>query len=99
MTAQQPSLSPFTPLHALLVEDTPTDARLIRATLRPPFFEVTHVERLSDALAVLRSKHVDVILLDLTLPDSSGTETLHSVLEQAAGTAIVVITGNGDERA
>lgn len=94
MSAQPISASALTPLHILLVEDTPTDARLIQATLRPPSFEITHVERLSDALAVLRSGHVDVVLLDLMLPDSSGAETLNSVLVQAAGTAIVVITGN-----
>jgi PAS domain S-box-containing protein len=94
MSAQPISASALTPLHVLLVEDTPTDARLIQATLRPPSFEVTHVERLSDAMAVLRSARVDVVLLDLMLPDSNGAETLDSVRVEAAGTAIVVITGN-----
>src|SRR5216684_3215592 len=98
MSAQPMYLSRFAPLHILLVEDTPADARLIQAILRPPSFKVTHVERLSDALAVLRATRVDVVLLDLMMPDSRGAETLHTVLEQAAGTAIVVITGNGDER-
>jgi PAS domain S-box-containing protein len=86
-------------LHILLVEDTPTDSQLIQTILRPPSFQVTAVERLSDALAVLRSTRVDVIVLDLMLPDSRGPETLHTVLEQAAGTAVVVITGNDDEQA
>ena len=56
------------------------------------------VGRLSDALATLRSTPIDVILLDPTLPDSRGTETLATVLEQAHGTAIVVITRNDDMR-
>jgi len=99
MTAQPLSLSPFTPLRILLVEDTPLDARLIRTILRPPSFEVTYVERLSDALAVLRSAQIDVVLLDLNLPDSRGAETLDSVLEQAQDIAIIVITGDGDEHA
>jgi PAS domain S-box-containing protein len=82
------------PLRVLLIEDTPADAQLIQNILRSPSFEVTPVERLSDALAVLRSTHVDVILLDLMLPDRHGAETLH---KQAAGIPIVVITGHGDE--
>jgi PAS domain S-box-containing protein len=94
MPADPISLSPLTPLHILLVEDAPSDARLIQAILRPPSFEVTHVASLSDAMAVLRSAPVDVVLLDLMLPDSSGAETLDSVRVQAAGRAIVVITGN-----
>jgi PAS domain S-box-containing protein len=82
------------PLRVLLIEDTPADAQRIQDILRSPSFEVTPVERLSDALAVLRSTHIDVILLDLMLPDRHGAETLHT---QAAGIPIVVITGNGDE--
>jgi PAS domain S-box-containing protein len=99
MSAQTISLSPFATLHVLLVEDTPADARLIQAILRASSFEVTLVERISDALDVLRSKHVDVILLDLNLPDSRGSQTLDTILEQADGIAIVVLTGNGDEQA
>ncbi len=94
MSAQPISPSPLTPLHVLLVEDTPADARMIQAILRPPSFEITHVESLSDAMAVLRSACVDVVLLDLMLPDSSGAETLDSVRVEAGGTAVLVITGN-----
>ncbi len=84
------------PLRVLLIEDTPADAQMIQDILRSPSFEVTSVERLSDALAVLRSTHVDVILLDLMLPDSHGSETLH---KRAAGIPIVIITGNSHEQA
>jgi PAS domain S-box-containing protein len=86
---------PVRPLRVLLIEDTPADAQLIQDILRSPSFEVTLVERLSDALDVLRSTHVDVILLDLMLSDSHASETLH---KQAADIPIVVITGNGDEQ-
>jgi PAS domain S-box-containing protein len=81
------------------VEDSPIDAHLIRSILRSTSFQVTTVDRLSDALDVLRAAAIDVILLDLNLPDSSGSQTLDSVLEHAGGTAIVVLTGNGDEQA
>ncbi|HEX3578113.1 MAG TPA: PAS domain S-box protein [Thermoanaerobaculia bacterium] len=98
MSAQSLSLNTLAPLHVLLVEDSPADARLIRGTLRPPSFAITAVERLSDALAVLRSTPVDVILLDLTLPDSRGLATLQTTRELARGTAVVVLTGNGDQQ-
>jgi PAS domain S-box-containing protein len=87
------------PLRVLLIEDTPADAQLIQHILRSPSFEVTPVERLSDALAGLRSTHIDVILLDLNLPDSHGADTLDAVLEHARHTPIVVLTGNDDKQA
>ncbi|MEA2344075.1 MAG: hypothetical protein QOF63_2244 [Thermoanaerobaculia bacterium] len=87
------------PLRVLLIEDTPADAPLIQHILRSPSFEVTPVERLSDALAGLRSTHIDVILLDLNLPDSHGADTLDAVLEHARHTPIVVLTGNDDKQA
>jgi PAS domain S-box-containing protein len=86
------------PLHILVVENDPADATLIQTTLRQHSFLVTTVARLSSALAVLHATCVDVILLDLTLPDSQGAETLRIILEQAAGIAIVVLTED-DERA
>jgi PAS domain S-box-containing protein len=86
------------PLHVLLVEDSPADARLIEAILRPPSFVITKAERLSEALAVVSSKPVDVILLDLTLPDSQGLETLRNTLGKVQGTAVVVLTGNDDQQ-
>ena len=86
------------PLRLLLVEEAPADVQLIQTVLHAPSFEVMTVSRLSDALAMLRSTPIDVILLDPTLPDSRGTETLATVLEQAHGTAIVVITRDDDMR-
>ena len=94
MSAQALSLATLAPLHILLVEDSPADAALIKAMLRATAFEVTRVDRLSDAVAALRSKSIDVILLDLNLPDSRGSQTLQTVLETTREIAIVVITGN-----
>jgi two-component system, cell cycle sensor histidine kinase and response regulator CckA len=99
MSALPTSRGLLSPLHVLLVEDSPIDAHLIRSILRSTSFQVTTVDRLSDALDVLRASAIDVILLDLNLPDSSGSQTLDSVLEHAGSTAIVVLTGNGDEQA
>ena len=99
MSALATSHGLLSPLRILLVEDSPIDAQLIRSILRSASFQVTAVDRLSEALAVLRSSDVDVILLDLNLPDSHGAQTLDAVLDQADGLAIVVLTGNGDEQA
>jgi PAS domain S-box-containing protein len=99
MSALPTSHGLLSPLNVLLVEDSPIDAHLIRSILRSTSFRVTMVDRLSDALDVLRSAAIDVILLDLNLPDSSGSQTLDAVLEHAGSIAIVVLTGNGDERA
>lgn len=99
MSALLKSHALLSPLRILLVEDSPVDAHLIRSILRSSSFQVTTVDRLSEALTVLRSSPIDVVLLDLNLPDSSGSQTLDTVLEQAGGIAIVVLTGNGDEQA
>ena len=67
----------------LLVEDNLSDAKLLtkllaKASLEDEF-KVIHVIRLSDALVELGSKKFDAILLDLSLPDSSGLNSIESV--------------------
>ena len=87
-------------MRILLVEDGPLDARLVEEMLaraRSLQPQVTHVMRLADALAHLKSGSFDVILLDLSLPDSRGLETLQAVLRQAPYIAIVVLTALADE--
>ena len=59
----------------LLVEDNPGDANLIKMMLsedETQAYDVTHVDRLSTALDHLRQGGVDVLLVDLALPDSWG---------------------------
>ena len=87
------------PLNVLSVEDNPGDARLIGELLVESDlpFSVENVERLSDGLARLRRGGVDVVLLDLSLPDSSGLETLTAMRAEAPDVPIVVLTGHGDE--
>ena len=87
----------------LLVEDNPSDARLIEEYLKEQTpnhessdFAVQHVERLTDAVAT-RDSSVDIILLDLDLPDSSGFETLETMLGATGGEPVVVLTGLDDE--
>jgi len=99
MSALATSHGLLSPLRILLVEDSPIEAHLIRSILGSTSFRVTSVDRLADALTVLASTAIDVILLDLNLPDSQGSNTLATILEHAGSIAIVVLTGNGDDQA
>ncbi|HEX6927301.1 MAG TPA: ATP-binding protein [Longimicrobiaceae bacterium] len=88
------------PLRILLVEDNPGDARLLREHLREAGslqFELTHVERLAEAREKVRTEKIDVVLLDLSLPDAHGLETVRSMLEAAPEAPIIVLTGLDDD--
>jgi signal transduction histidine kinase len=88
-------------LRILLVEDNPGDARLLREVLREGRvrFDLVHVERLADAQRVLSDGPVDVILLDLSLPDAHGLETVERMLACGSDAPILVLTGLDDEDA
>lgn len=84
----------------LLVEDNPGDARLIQLMLAAadgPRFDVVRADRLATAVETLCGGAVDVVLLDLSLPDAHGLETVSRTLECAPDAAIVVLTGLNDE--
>ncbi|HEX6070943.1 MAG TPA: response regulator [Longimicrobiaceae bacterium] len=84
----------------LLIEDNPGDARLVGELLGEMdccHTGFTHVERLSEGLAHLASAGADLVLLDLSLPDSTGLDTLLQVLHEAPDTPIVVLSGMRDE--
>jgi PAS domain S-box-containing protein len=86
--------------HVLLVEDSIPDARMIRRVFaaRPDApWTVAHVDRLQSALAYLADHEVALILLDLSLPDSMGFNTIEVILQQAPQVPIVVLTGLDDE--
>lgn len=89
-------------LSVLLVEDEPGDAKLVEYALRmssTPTFAVKHVSTLAAAIAHVNGDAVvDVILLDLSLPDSSGISTVSRMQEAASKTPIVIMTGMDDPR-
>lgn len=94
---------PATPdplIRVLLIEDNLEDARLLQEALegeKGARFELTHVDRLSAGLKCLAQGGLDVVLLDLLLPDSEGLETLVEVRRQGARVPIVVLTASDDE--
>ena len=86
-------------LPILLVEDNPEHVELLRQLLATPELSHFHLETvgsLADALDWLRTGSIELILLDLTLPDSDGLETFIRVFEAAPQTALVVLSGIND---
>jgi len=89
------------PIRILLVEDEEDDAFLLQRALAktaPGRFEMTAVATLQEALRVLATSRFHVVLSDLSLPDSRGLETFERIHEADPGVAVVVLTGNDDER-
>jgi len=87
---------PTKPIRILLVEDNPGDARLIKETLSDAAadqFELDFTERLDLALEQVAQHEYDVVLLDLTLPDSSGLQTFERMHAQAPTVPTIVLTG------
>ena len=98
---QEPELSkPSGRIAVLLVEDNAGDARLIEEALRSvegPPFSVEWVQRLSEGIERLDQHRVDVVLLDLSLPDSQGLDTIITMHTHAPRVPILVLTGQEDE--
>ena len=87
------------PLRVLLLEDNPQDAFLLRAALERAglhYLQLLHAERLADALQLLTTDTVDLILTDLNLPDSIGLETVAELARNTTDVPILVLTGQSD---
>lgn len=88
------------PIKVLLIEDNPGDARLIREALaeaRGATFDVLCAERLEEGLQRLGEGEFDVVLLDLSLPDSRGLDTVSKTHAQVPEVPIIVMTGSKGE--
>lgn len=98
-------------MNILLIEDNPGDVRLIEEMLREgeellqrvdrdnagdDLPHLHHETRVSDGVEYIQSNDVDVVLLDLNLPDSRGLDTLRSVCEATELLPILVLTGIDD---
>jgi diguanylate cyclase (GGDEF)-like protein len=84
------------PLHILLVEDSAADADILGEMLREVFptgVAVTHVESIADAVECSRNTPTDLVLLDLSLPDSFGLSTVVRACREMGEAPIVVLTG------
>jgi len=90
----------MTQIRVLLIEDNRIEARQTESWLtanQEVAFDVEWVERLDSGLQRLTRGGIDVVLLDLNLPDSRGLETFAALREEAPGVPVVVLTGEQDE--
>lgn len=97
---QDTTPKPLRELNVLLVEDNPGDRRLLAATLDEDLQGEVHVheaDHLHRAIAAVAQARFDVILLDLSLPDSRGVETVVRMRRQVNDVPIIVLTGLDDE--
>jgi len=88
-----------TAIRVLLVEDNEGDTVYFKRLLSKSTqyqFEVTHTEYLSSALLVMDTQPIDVVLLDLTLPDSMGIDTAVTFLHKYPSAVVIVTTGYDD---
>ena len=84
----------------LLIEDDPADARLIQEALSAEIdspFRVEWVTRLSTGLERLSKEGVDLVMLDLSLPDVQGIEAVDQVCLAAPDVLVLVLSGLTDE--
>jgi signal transduction histidine kinase len=87
-------------LRVLLVEDNAGDARLLREMFskeRPDSFALTHLLRMSEAVIHLEKGEVDIVLLDMGLPDEHGLDTVRRAHAVAPEVPLIVLTGLDDE--
>jgi phosphoserine phosphatase RsbU/P len=89
-------------IRALLIEDNPGDARLMRELLRDVesghgAVDLLLADRVSTGVDRLRDGGVQLVLLDLSLPDSAGLATFEAVHSAAPDVPIVVVSGLDDE--
>jgi signal transduction histidine kinase/DNA-binding NarL/FixJ family response regulator len=91
-----------TPTKILLVEDKPGDVVLLREMLgqinsHTAEFALAEATRLASAIKHLQESAFDIVLLDLSLPDSQGIATLARVKDTRPNVPIVVLTGYDDD--
>ncbi|MGZ0190441.1 MAG: response regulator [Alphaproteobacteria bacterium] len=85
----------------LLVEDDLDEAKFQRHALMRLtgfVFSITHVESLADAVRAVNAAHYDIILLDLTLPDSVEANGVEVMVGQSSGAPVIVLSGVDDPK-
>jgi two-component system, cell cycle sensor histidine kinase and response regulator CckA len=92
--------SEYANIQVLLIEDNLAEARLFKEILQDAWateFGLVHFQRLGAAIIGLNSTRFDIALLDLTLPDSDGLESLDALIRHAPSLPIVVLTNTNDD--
>ena len=87
-------------ISVLIIEDNPGDARLIEEMLKEAKrfqFNFFNQKTLSEGLEELLKNEIDVILLDLNLPDCTGLNTISIIRDKVETMPIIILTGRDDE--
>jgi two-component system sensor histidine kinase UhpB len=85
-------------MRILVIEDNEGDYFLVQEYLHEifPKIEIKHNTLLQDAIQSLKEASFDIILLDLSLPDSNGKDSIIEMVRLANGIPVIVLTGFGD---
>ena len=85
--------------HVLLIDADPDDADLIRQRLveGDSAVRISCVNALAKGLESLAKEPPSIVLLNLNLPDSHGTDALHEVIEKAPGVPVVILLAQDDD--
>lgn len=89
-------------LRMLMIEDSPTDAMLLQQILEQETlidFNIIWEKTLSDGFKIIDQGNIDVILLDLNLPDSEESATVTRAFHKAKRIPIIVLTGQDNQEA
>lgn len=89
-----------TNLLILVIEDNPGDYTLVNEYLEEGFPKATvfHTATLQEGIEFLQKEPIDVVLLDLTLPDGVGIDSFHAVNSKAPEVPVIILTGLGDTK-
>jgi two-component system sensor histidine kinase/response regulator len=91
-------------INVLLIEDNPGDVHLVKTLLAqsniagngPSVINLTHTERLTSAQTMLCSDPCDLVLLDLSLPDTSGLNSFLELNQYHPTIPVVILSGHTD---
>lgn len=85
-------------LNILVIEDNTGDFILVKTYLLEliPAAIIVHNKYFAEAEASLKTTQFDLIFLDLTLPDSEGSDSIKNIIKHAADIPVIVLTGMND---
>ena len=85
------------PIRVLVIDDEPPIRRLLRVGLSAQGYQIVEAPSGRAGLKILEEKAVDVVILDLGLPDIAGHDLLRMIREKHASLPVVVLSSRGDE--
>ena len=81
-------------MHILLVEDDPSASRSVQAMLKGEGYKIRATALGEEAISLASHEEYDIIILDLTLPDMTGFQVLHSLRRDKVDTPVLVLSGD-----